>query len=271
MNLLVTLNEANIPILRVMLYSLLKNNPSETFDLYLLHSRLNGQNLQEIRRGFDPVRLRLHAVSAGDTALAGAQTSSRYPVEIYYRLFAAQYLPESVSRILYLDPDIIVLQSLRPLYDTDLKGKWIAGACHTSAVVQVFNDIRLHTPGGVYINSGVLLMDLEGLRRGQDPDQLLAYIRKHRGRMMLPDQDVLNALYADRIVPVDPLVYNMTERLMALCNDEENGFRIDPGWVAEHTAVIHYCGRNKPWKKDCIGRLGSFYRQYRQELEERSI
>ena len=38
----------------------------------------------------------------------------------YNRLFAASMLPMDVDKIIYLDGDIVVRKSLRPLWDTDI-------------------------------------------------------------------------------------------------------------------------------------------------------
>ena len=32
-------------------------------------------------------------------------------------------------------------------------------------------------------------------------------------------------------------------------------------WVKENAAIIHYCGSNKPWKKNYIGVLDCFYHE----------
>ena len=39
---------------------------------------------------------------------------------MYYRLLAPHLLPGQVDRVLYLDPDILVINPIRPLWDTDL-------------------------------------------------------------------------------------------------------------------------------------------------------
>ena len=90
MNLLVTLDANYIPVLRVMLYSLLKNNPGEHFCLYIAHSTLTEEHLASILRGLDSARLALVPVPVDDSALAGAPIEKRYPREMYYRLFAAR-------------------------------------------------------------------------------------------------------------------------------------------------------------------------------------
>ena len=32
-------------------------------------------------------------------------------------------------------------------------------------------------------------------------------------------------------------------------------------WVRQNTSVIHYCGKNKPWKSVYVGKLGIFYQE----------
>ena len=60
----------------------------------------------------------------------------------------------------------------------------------------------------------------------------------------------------------------MTERLFAF--HRQAGDRMDLDFVKENSAIIHYCGRNKPWKKGYIGKLDCFYKaaeaKYRRNM-----
>ena len=107
LNILVTLNEAYIPCLNVMLTSLLDSNPRGSFRVYLLHTAVREEALADTRRILAG-RGALTAVQADPRGLEGAPTTSRYPKEIYYRIFAARYLPDTLDRALYLDPDLVV-------------------------------------------------------------------------------------------------------------------------------------------------------------------
>lgn len=60
---------------------------------------------------------------------------------MYYRLLASHILPASLKRVLYLDPDILVINPLRPLWDLDLQGNVFAAASHIG-VVDVMNGIN---------------------------------------------------------------------------------------------------------------------------------
>lgn len=64
------------------------------------------------------------------------------------------------------------------------------------------------------MNSGVLLMNLAVLREKQQEEEIFSYIRTHEKALWLPDQDIISALYGDRILKIDPYVYNMTDKLL---------------------------------------------------------
>jgi lipopolysaccharide biosynthesis glycosyltransferase len=60
--------------------------------------------------------------------------------------------------------------------------------------------------------------------------------------------------------------YNLSDRAYGLYNASLQNEKIDLDWVRQNTSIIHYCGKNKPWKPGYVGPLGVFYR----ELNERS-
>lgn len=265
MNLLVTLNEAYVPHLNVMLTSLLRSNPETELRVYLLHDGIAEEALLQTRALLGD-RGKLLPVRVQAQGLEDAPTSGRYPREMYYRIFAAKYLPETLDRVLYLDPDVIVNGSLAELYGMELGDHYFAAASHVKGLFQKVNELRLDMDGeSPYINSGVLLMNLALLRREQREADVFAFIESHKNALLLPDQDVISSLYGHRILPLDPYRYNMTERLYALRTPAEWGVNLE--WIRENTVIIHYCGRNKPWKKHYVGKLDFFYLEAAAALE----
>lgn len=258
--LLVTIDRGYIPPLQVMLRSLLHVHPQDHFTLYLLHSSLEEADLAAIAAGLPDGRCRLVPIQAEEALLAEAPVTDRYPKEMYYRIFAARYLPPELDRVLYLDPDLVVINPLHALFEMDLEGYFFAAASHVHGPMQKLNELRLDMEEPApYINTGVMLLHLDALRREQDLDEVYAYIRKYKKRLLLPDQDVISGLYAPRILPIDPFRYNMTERLFLLRRDVRGWMNLD--WVRRHSAIIHYCGRNKPWKKNYLGKLDVFWHE----------
>ena len=267
-NIMVTLNSGYLHQLCVMLTSLVQSNPDMLIRLYVVHSSLSEEELAQAGAVLGDHGT-VHSVRIDKNDFSDAPTTDRYPSEMYYRIFAAKYLPESLDRILYLDPDLVVNGSISGLYETPFDGALFAAASHVGNFMTLINSVRLNasnerTP---YINSGVMLMNLKALRERQDRDKVFRYIEENRNRLILPDQDIISALYGPDIKLIDSYRYNMTERLFALHIEAKTWLDVD--WVRKHSVIIHYCGRNKPWKPGYIGKLGIFYDNAEAELRRR--
>lgn len=267
-NVLVTLDRNYLKVLRTMLYSLSQSDSTGIFTVYVAHNSLTEDDFAALQAVLP--RTELIDVPLSEEMFQDAPISDRYPKEMYYRLFAAQYLPQELDRILYLDPDLVVINSLRSLYEIDFGDNLFAAASHIeSRTFKNFNRRWLHlSEQARYINSGVMMMNLSLLRTQQDPQQIYQFIEEHKNTLLLPDQDVVNALYADRTIFLDPLIYNLGEKYLRLKNlhlPKEEKLGID--WVRQHTAIIHYYGRNKPWKEGYHGKLGVFYDFFTRELD----
>ena len=263
-SILSALDEHYLPQLRVLLTSLRLNEPSRSVDLYLLHSTLSEEDLSTVEQqcgafgyGFYPVRVE-------DALFQNAPVTRQYPKEMYYRLLASRLLPDTLGRVLYLDPDILIINPLRPLWETELEGCLFGAAAHTgmTELANSVNRVRLSS-GSDYYNSGVLLMDLAAGRREIDPEEIFAYVAAHRMELLLPDQDLLNALYGRRILPLDDALWNYDARNYNNYLLRSAGTQ-DVRWVMEHTAVLHFCGKAKPWKPGYIYRFGVLYQHYAQ-------
>lgn len=269
-NILVTLDVGYLGPLTVMLRSLAASNPKSSFQVYILHSSLKQEHLDKLqdRLKGTPCRLQNIRVTEDAEALETAPITDRYPREMYYRLFAARYLPENLERILYLDPDILVINPVDELYNTPFEDCLFAACSHVHESLRRLNERRLHLPKGTpYINSGVMLLNLPLLRQVQRVEEIHRWLREHR-RLCLPDQDVISALYGDRIRLLDARKYNLGEKYYLSCRlrpfEQKEPMTLD--WVRRNTVCIHYCGRNKPWKPHYTGELGIFYREFLASL-----
>lgn len=260
--LLCALDANYLPQLRVLLTSIRLNNPGETFGLYLMHSGLPECELEGLERWCGEAGWEFHSVPVDAALFDGAPVTAQYPREMYYRLLAGQMLPESLTRVLYLDPDILVINPLRELWETDMQGNMFAAAAHTgkTELANNVNRIRLGTDHDYY-NSGVLLIDLERCRSEVAPDELFAFVREHRRELVMPDQDLLNAVYGDSILPLDDALWNYDARNFNNYMLRSAGEQ-DMDWVMENTAILHFCGKAKPWKPNYIYRFGVLYRHY---------
>ena len=262
--LLFTLDANYLPQLHVLLTSIRLNNPGETFRIFLMHRGLTQSELLQAARRCDAYGWTFMPVRVEEALFAEAPTTAQYPQEMYYRMLAAQLLPPTLSRVIYLDPDTLVINPLRPLWETDLDGNLFAACAHTgkTEIVSSVNRVRLNVTHD-YFNSGVLLMDLTACRREIRPEALFAFVREHASTLLLPDQDLLNSLYGSRVLPLEDVIWNYDARDY-LGYQLVSGGRVDLDWIMAHTAILHFCGRAKPWRPDYRYRFGVLYKHYQQ-------
>ena len=126
------------------------------------------------------------------------------------------------DRILYLDADTIVLDSLLPIWETDMEGKW------WGAVPEYYGNWKPYGPR--YYNAGVSLYNLAQMRKDHAVEQLVQELNTNQ--LLYPDQDAMNKLcIPDRVVPL-PVRYNEC----FCCGQTHN------------PAIVHYAGYGRWWE-----------------------
>lgn len=264
MNLLFSIDDRFWRQMLTVLNSIRLNSQSRQIDVYVIQSQKLAHT-KEIKQICELWGMHYHPIVIKDEEFDQAPVTDRYPKTIYYRLLAHQYLPKQLHRILYLDADVLCINDVGSLYDTDLDGYLYASAIHTglTGTTEVINKIRLQNfDVDGYYNSGVLLMNLDLIRQRVHAEDIYEYIREHV--LLLPDQDVLNALYGKDIKTVPDQLYNFDARKGQTYETISFGeWTLD--WVIKHTVILHYCGRHKPWLVDKnTGRYTALYKNYFQ-------
>lgn len=259
MNILVTLNSDYITPLCVMLRSMVQSNPRTAFAIFVANTDLTDADFAAVGKAVEGSESRVFSVRVPEALFRDAPILKRTAKETYYRLFAAAYLPNTLDRILYIDPDTLVIGSLAPLYNVEFGDCFFAGCGHMSPFLNSFNAARLGMPPhSTYINAGVLMLNLRALRAFFSAAEVFSYIRQHPHSLFLADQDVINALYGERILPLDANLYNLDERCFRrLCT--VNGDEAAYAFVRQNTCIIHYNGKFKPWRENYKGKLQGFY------------
>ncbi len=260
MNILVSINHYYIRHFITLCKSLTKSNPNVSFDIYIFHQYLNDKDQEMIIK--EIYFMHLHFIHIDDSFITDLPVyEKRYPVEIYFRLFAPMYLPNNIDRILYLDVDIVVINSIMELYHLDFHDALFIGTSHIGPIFNRINAIRLGVSKDyTYLNTGVLLMNLEELRKLPIKDHVFSFMSNIKHRLLLPDQDILFSLYGNRVKKVDSIIYNFGDRERIF----HNIFcfhKLKMEWIRSNVKIIHYYGRNKPWNRIYIGKLDVFYKE----------
>ena len=131
-----------------------------------------------------------------------------------------------VDKVIHLDTDTIVRESLQPLFDTDLTDKWFA------ACPEYRGNYRL--VGDTYYNAGVLVLNLAQMREDKAQEKMVGYL--NASKQPFADQNAFNWFGSneDKVVKLD-VRWN---------ESRVTGFTDNP-------AIVHFCGdRDWFWNQD---------------------
>ena len=245
-NILMAINRNYLQQMKTVICSL-GSNCSCAVDIYIMHQELKAEDISMLksltRKMCDGT---VYEIKMNSEFLKGAKILSHFSIEMYYRIFASEFLPASLDRILWLDADLVVLKDLKGLYFTDLDGMSVAVCGHRERVPDepVMNTTGVERLGlkkdDVYFNSGVLLMNLDKIRKNFIKEDVLKLIYEKEKLLVNPDQDILNLLYQDDKLVLDWRIYNFQAHF-------DWNYPNEKQWLEHSAAIVHYVGPFKPW------------------------
>lgn len=245
-NILMAVNREYLKHLCAVICSISRNCKC-AIELYLMHSNLKSSDIQYLKKLSNRLcNVNLYEIRMDVDFLKGAKVLNHFTIEMYYRIFASDFLPRSIDRILWLDADTIVLKDLTSFFFMDMQGRSIVCCGHREKSKGDFTSnyngtIRLGLKKEeIYFNSGVLLMNLKKIRNNFNSSDVLELIYKKSSVLENPDQDILNLLYVNDKLVVDWRLYNFQIHYDWEYEDEKS-------FLENNTLIIHYVGPCKPW------------------------
>ncbi len=260
MNILVTVDSNYIRPLKVMLTSFFTYHRNEN-KIFLLYDNVKKTEIEELKVIIEGYGSLFFPIRMDEDILSGMPVFGYFTREMYYRLFVGRKLPKE-KRVLYLDPDILIRGSLTSLYETDLAGNVLAGV-EDFAIKTLFSAHKREIgfkEEEKYINSGVLLMDLDELRKTFHEEDIYRIAEEKKEALQYPDQDMINLIFRGRIKLLERK-YNYNT---GYGSEKEMLKYIAGGFIKEkkYPLIVHYMGKSKPWHSDYYGKFGKEYRQY---------
>lgn len=188
----------------------------------------------------------------------------------YCRIFLPELLPEC-DKILYLDCDIIVKGDLGKMWETDMNGYYI-GACKDTVPVEHRQKIGLKAEE-LYVNSGMLLINLALWRKDQITQRIIKCIADIKETINLPDQDAINIVC--RKIKILEAKYNVMSPAFLMPYANIIGyFNVGNYYSKEEISkakrepcIIHFTGYPdaRPWEKACHHPLKKVFWKYQKE------
>ena len=183
-----------------LILSIARHNPSGV-SFICIGPKLKGENIDILLSLDQGVQVRCYEFAL-DFQMG------RWALSAVLRLFAPWLLSDQISRVLYMDSDILCSGSLQPLFDAEVP--CIAMCNEISGNVGKYQQetIRRISPIRIYCNSGVVIFNLEYLRACHTFSEIFSALSDCNGKFHYLDQDFLNVYFGSKIKILNAFHYN---------------------------------------------------------------
>lgn len=257
----------------VSITSLIYNRKKSNYKIYIIGSNLTQENINllnklstknsviEIIEGDISKIKNLHIFNEDSEKYLSATESALFKFQI-------PHIFKNHSKILYIDGDTIITNSLEELYNTELENNYVAAAHDTGKIYfkQKYTELCPE-----YFNSGVMLLNLDLLRKESVSEKLIKTKLELKDSALM-DQNVLNIVFKDRIKIID-IKYNLLiqnlerasgqwniETINHLFNSKYKNFKD----IKKHAYIIHFSSKDKPWFYNNLTFSDLWYKYYRK-------
>ncbi len=253
------IDDGYTPFLAVALQSLIDNaSKNYNYSIKVLHTNVKEENKEKIINKYKSENVNIEYVDLNyyiEKVKDKLYTRDYYTNTTYFRLFLPELYPQ-YNKVLYLDSDIIIKGDISELYNTELGTNLVAAA--PDDIIQynkVFQDYAELVVGvskyQYYFNAGVLLMNLDELRKFDFQNKFL-YLLGTVKFSVAQDQDYLNRLCKGRVTLLD-----RAWDCMPLVNETTK---------VEDIKLVHYNFAYKPWHFEDV-LYQEFFWEYAEKTE----
>lgn len=248
------------------------NRDMPQLTVYLIDDNISPENHQRLDAIAEKYDRQIHYIPFGPhkTRLT-LNNRWELPISAYARLFVADMVPETVDRILYLDCDTVICDSLQELWETDMKGKTIAAVEDVASCI--FQPETDSPEPYRYICSGVILIDLKKWRAIDAQKQMMDYLDGRKGVVRHHDQTILNGVFWNDCYILHPRYDALTPTFILSYQNLKAYFKLWDRYYSKkeirdsvkHPAIIHYTSSNigRPWENSAHPKAKVYQKYWR--------
>lgn len=234
-------DENYLPYLSVTVKSIdLHSSDDNIYDVYILCDGLTDEGLGRLSalelRNTKITVVNVTSAIGSMRSLLKRRLRDYYSESIFYRLFIADMFPH-LDRAIYIDCDTVLVTDIAELYDTDMGDNILAAVADESIpCVPAFCDYVeswVGVPVHRYINSGVLVINLDAFRREHIFRRFAESVATTNPETIAPDQDYLNYLCRGHIHYLDGVWNKQPKR--------------DNPTPVDEIKLLHFNLYEKPW------------------------
>lgn len=271
MNILMCTDEEFAPAAAAALKSFCAFNDARATQVFIFHEGLSVATREAIAASVPEISTITFLAPGVERFAAIGVPLLNNQYSTYLRLLAGDVLPRTVDKIVYIDSDVLVLDSIQALWRMPCDGSYVLAAlddclsgpgAHRSALLDRFGMQDSKRKQG-YFNAGVLLLNLERWRDTGFLDRLMEIATANPQGLQLHDQDLLNLGVGDD-----------WEVLPRRWNLQTYGFFEDQACAGDPRSkqherllgapgILHFTGSTqKPWMNSCRHPYQRVFRHY---------
>ncbi len=233
-------NDKYVPYLDVAIISLISHASDENdYKITVMKSDISEEN-QAILKKHETGNVSIDFYDVGEMLEPVREKLPEmfyFSVAAYFRFFIETSFPQ-YDKVIYLDCDVILLNDIAKLYDTDVSGYLLAAAYEQntdrSPLFTNYVEDIIGIPYYTYFNSGVMVMNLKEFREFRVQERFLGMLTEYNFDCLAPDQEYLNVICHGRVKYL-PTGWN------------KHSF---PEAPEGELNLCHFALSNKPWHYD---------------------
>ncbi|KJJ70736.1 MULTISPECIES: glycosyltransferase family 8 protein [Clostridia] len=272
MNILYTCDNNYVWLMGISMLSLFENNKkADKIIVYLFSEHIAIDNQNRLKSIAYLYGRECIIIDLPELDIPKALCSLRWPKSAFSRLYSAELLPKEIYKILYIDCDTIILGSLAELWEMNVDEYTVFGVKDCIGL-NYRRNIGLDTHS-LYINAGVLLLNLEKLRMFRITALIDGFLKSYGNTIHYADQDILNGMFNGKfgILPSKynvmtlEFMYNYTE-IRAIRHPINYYSREEIKNAIEHPCITHFttCMLNiRPWFRNSTHPLTNEFMHYK--------
>ena len=236
----------------VMMTSIVLNHPGQPVCFHLACSGIDEADkvkLDEFTRLYCNTRIMIYDVRELLKSVPELVAApERLNKTVFLRILLPNFLAKELTKVIYLDADMLCIGRLDKLWQVELNNKAVAASFYPKPCEHAS---RLNLKGEAYFNAGMMLMNLPIWRQQKLTRQVLELYKKHGKDFVLLEQDALNCILEGQVIELSPCFNHMVDAFNPL-----------QAKILPEDAIIHFVNEGKPWIRYCADEIEQLYWSY---------
>lgn len=239
--------------LGVLMTSILENNKDENIIFHIISKKIKKDNEKIVQEFAINNNIIINIYVIDENIFKNLPKTEYISHATYNRFLIPNILKDITDKVLYLDADIICLNSIKLLKNFNIDDNIVGVIEEANKYVEKQQIKELELISNKYFNAGVMYINIKEWIKNNINDKILNLL-KSKKKFMFNDQDILNIVLENKCIYMDK-IYNYEFDV----RHKHNRYVYN---IPSDVVFLHYVGKFKPWQKWCMHPVKNFFEKY---------